>query len=476
MSEEKKQKRKFLIEQGLNPYPYNFKRTIHTSDVLGARLSEGQEGALSGRLMRMRNMGQAAFFNVQDMRGQCQCYLKSKELSSEDQLFFKSVDIGDIVGVKGSFFKTKKGENTLRVSSFQILCKSTELLPEKYHGLEDKELRYRRRYLDLIMNQKARQTLITRSRVIQFLRDFMIKKEFIEVEAPTLQPLYGGAMAEPFSTKHRAFDAKFYLKISPELYLKRLIAGGIEKVFEIGKNFRNEGMDRLHNPEFTMMEYYESYTDYNDQMKTFEEMIASTVKAVKGEAEISYQGQALNFTPPWLRVSFFDAIEKWGGFDARKIEAKGLVRKLESVGVTADISEGKDKLIETVFENFVEKKITHPVFIIDFPKNMSPLTKKHRSIEGLSERFEVFVMGMEIANAYTELNDPVDQRQRLEGQNRVKDNQTHPVDEDFLHAVGVGMPPLGGVGIGIDRLVMLLTNQPSIREVVWFPMSKPKLK
>ena len=475
MSEEKKQKRKFLMEKGLNPYPYNFKRTIRTSDVLNAGMNENQEGVLSGRLMRMRSMGQAAFFNLQDMEGQCQCYLKFKELSSNDQLFFQSVDIGDIVGVKGSFFKTKKGENTLRVSSFQILCKSTELLPEKYHGLEDKELRYRRRYLDLIMNQKTRQTLIIRSKVIQFLREFMIKREFIEAETPALQPLYGGAMAEPFSTKHRALDSKFYLKISPELYLKRLIAGGIEKVFEISKNFRNEGMDRLHHPEFTMMEYYESYTDYNDQMKTFEEMISRTVKIVKGSTKISYQGQELDFTPPWPRVSFFQAIEKWGGFDAQKMNSQDLAKKLESIGVTAEAKENRSQLIETVFENFVEKKITHPVFIVDFPKDMSPLTKKHRLIEGLSERFEVFIMGMEIANAYTELNDPVEQRKRLEEQNRVKDGQTpHPVDEDFLHAVGVGMPPLGGVGIGIDRLVMLTADQPSIREVIWFPTLKPK--
>ena len=294
---EKIQKRKTLIEKGLNPYPFEFKKTIHTQNVALSQMKEEQKEFLAGRLMRMRSMGQAVFFNLQDEKGQCQCYLKIKELSEQDQTFFRNVDIGDIVGVQGRFFKTKKGEPTLRAQSFQILCKTTEPLPEKYHGLENKELRYRRRHLDLIMNKKSRDTLKTRARIIQTIREYMNAKGFMEVETPALQPIYGGALAAPFSTHHKSLNTPFYLKISPELYLKRLIAGGFEKVYEIGKNFRNEGMDRLHNPEFTMMEYYESYTDYEDQMQAFEQLILHVVKTIKGSEKITYQGKELDFSP-----------------------------------------------------------------------------------------------------------------------------------------------------------------------------------
>jgi len=470
--DEKLQKRKLLIEKGLNPYPFEFKKTICTQDVALSRLKENQTESLAGRLMRMRNMGQAAFFNIQDEKGQCQCYLKTKELSKDDQLFFQNVDIGDIVGVKGQFFKTKKGEPTLRLSSFQILCKTTEPLPEKYHGLENKELRYRHRHLDLIMNEKTRHTLKTRAKVIQILREYMNGKGFMEVDTPTLQPIYGGALATPFFTHHESLGAKFYLKISPELYLKRLIAGGFEKVYEIGKNFRNEGMDRLHSPEFTMMEYYEAYTDYKDQMKAFEEMIIHVIKTIKGSEKIIYQEKELDFSAPWKRLSIAEGIKQYAKLDITTSNKKDILKKLQSLNIKEDQKMSFGHLVMTLFEATVEKDIWNPCFFIDFPKDVSPLTKNHRSQKNFVERFEPFVAGMEIGNAYTELNDPIDQRERLKEQERFKEEESHPMDEDFLHAVGVGMPPMGGVGLGVERLVMLLTNQSSIREVIWFPTVK----
>ena len=470
--DEKLQKRKLLIEKGLNPYPFEFKKTIHTQSVAKAQLKEEQTESLAGRLMRMRSMGQAAFFNLQDEQGQCQCYLKIKELSEEDQLFFENVDIGDIVGVEGHLFKTKKGESTLRIKSFKILCKSIEPLPEKYHGLENKELRYRHRHLDLIMNKKTRDTLKTRAKIIQTIREYMNNKGFMEVETPTLQPIYGGALATPFSTHHESLDSKFYLKISPELYLKRLIAGGFEKVYEIGKNFRNEGMDRLHNPEFTMMEYYEAYTDYEDQMKAFEQLIIHVIKTIKGNEKITYQGKELDFSAPWKRLSISDGIKQYANLDITSADKKTILKKLKSLNIEEDPKLSFGHLIMILFEATVEKEIWNPCFFIDFPKDVSPLTKKHRTLENFVERFEPFVAGMEIGNAYTELNDPIDQRERLKEQERSKETESHPMDEDFLHAVGVGMPPMGGVGLGIERLVMLLTDQSSIREVIWFPTVK----
>ena len=465
--QEKKEKRLRLIEKGLDPYPFEFKRNTFAQDITEEKLKD--EGSLAGRLMQMRSMGGASFFNLQDQSGRCQCYLKVKELSETDQFFFKNSSIGDIVGVHGSFFKTKKGEPTLRVKSFQILCKSTEALPEKYHGLENKELRYRYRHLDLIMNSKVRETLRTRAKIIQLIREYMNQRGFIEVETPVLQPIYGGALAQPFSTQYESLNSKFYLKISPELYLKRLIAGGFEKVYEIGKNFRNEGIDRLHSPEFTMMEYYEAYTHYEDQMREFEKLISHIVFSIKGDSKIIYQGKELNFKPPWKRLSICEGLKKYASIKD-PFDKKELLSKLSELDVKITGKESLGQLMMLVFEEIVEKKITGPCFFIDFPKDVSPLTKNHRKHNQLVERFEPFAAGMELGNAYTELNDPIEQAQRFKDQKRHL--ESHPVDEDFLHAVGVGFPPLGGVGLGIERLVMLLTDQPSIREVIWFPAVK----
>ncbi len=469
---EKKNKRQLLIDKGLNPYPINFKKNTTTQQIAQSKLKIDQKGTLAGRLMRIRQMGKASFFNIQDESGQCQCYVKSQDLSKEDQIFFDLVDIGDFIGVTGKFFTTKKGEPTLRVNQFKILCKTTELLPEKYHGLENKELRYRHRHLDLIMNKKSRDTLLTRSRVIRFIREYMNNRGFIEVETPVLQPIYGGAAAQPFSTIHNTLNVPFYLKISPELYLKRLIAGGFEKVYEIGKNFRNEGMDRLHNPEFTMMEYYEAYTDYEDQMKEFEKLILHVVQTIKGSSQISYQGKTLDFSTPWRQISIQEGIKEHVGIDIYSSSQKEIIQKLKELNIEYNPQSGFGELIMTLFEESVEKHIWNPCFIKDFPRDISPLTKDHRNIKGFVERFEPYAAGMELGNAYSELNDPIDQHQRLKEQTRVTEENTHPMDHDFLHAVGVGMPPMGGVGLGIDRLIMLLTDQSSIREVIWFPTVK----
>jgi lysyl-tRNA synthetase class 2 len=481
---EKFRKLKDLREAGINPYPHNFKRTHKISELM-VKDSEFQDGdvkteltaTIAGRLMTKRPMGKAAFFNVADQSGNMQCYVKVSELSPEDQQAFDLLDIGDIVGVTGYLFKTRKGELSLHTQQFKIICKSVEPLPEKYHGIADIEIKYRQRYLDLIMSPESRHVFETRSKIIKSFRNYLDKADFLEVETPVLQPIYGGAAAYPFSTKHRALDMKLFLKISPELYLKRLIVGGFEKVYEIGKNFRNEGIDRSHNPEFTMLEWYEAYTDYFDQMKRFEDIVAFVAKEATGGTKVIYQDQEIDFTPPWERISVYDAIKKYGNFDVDKASPEQIESEIKKYDpkFTAHKSASKGHLIMELFDHTVEPKIVQPTFIIDFPVEISPLTKSHRSIPGLVERFEPICAGMEIGNSYTELNDPEEQRSRLEEQEdqRTVDEEAQPMDEDFVTAIEVGMPPTGGVGIGIERIVMLLTNQHSIRDILLFPTMKP---
>ncbi len=561
IKQEKIRKRAELVKHGVNPYPHKWsKKRIFISKVLKmadsleskqqqttdnnfeqeSKHSKNKLFHIAGRLMRKRPMGKADFFNIQDETGDFQCYIrrddfsKSSEASSTTQKetpfpiakssdhvqeeslkaqnkqlnpweLWKLCDIGDIIGLSGTVFKTKKGELSLRVKDFQILCKTLEVLPEKYHGLEDKELKYRYRHLDLIMDVKSREVFKTRSKIIQEIRSFMFKKNFMEVETPILQPIYGGAVAEPFETYFRRLNQKMYLKISPEIYLKKLIVGGFEKVFEIGKNFRNEGIDRSHNPEFTMMEYYQAYTDYKDQMKMFEELVCHVTKKIKGSLKFEYQGRELDFTPPWKRITVKEAIKENSKaihpIDPDTITFKNLFKYVQSLEPKTDLEkfknflhqkvlpkdlqeELKDELIAMAFELTVEKELWDPVFITDFPLAVSPLTKKHRDIKQARtvERFEPYIASMELGNAYTELNDPIDQRERLKQQkqqiqNMKKEsdkNVSHPVDENFLHAMAVGMPPTGGVGLGIDRLVMILTNQNNIKDSVLFPMLKNK--
>jgi lysyl-tRNA synthetase class 2 len=484
LRQEKMNKLGKLKELGIDPYPHNFDKQDNLVDLPPkiAHLEAGEKAEdikvkVAGRLMTKRPMGKAAFFNIQDENGSMQIYLRKADIPEIAAKAFEEIDIGDIVGITGSLFKTRKGEPTINAEDFQILCKTLEPLPEKHHGLADKELRYRYRHLDLVMNPEVREVFKTRSKVISSMRKFLDSKGFMEVETPTLQPIYGGAAAYPFSTHHRALDMKLFLKISPELYLKRLIVGGFEKVYEIGKNFRNEGIDRTHNPEFTMLEYYEAYTDYEYQMKQFEEIVAFCAKEVTGSTIVEYDGKKLDLTPPWNRLTVYDGIKKYAdGLDVTDKSPSELLELVKKFDPKYDGAETHGHLTMELFDHHVEHNIWEPTFITDYPQEISPLTKSHRSNPKLVERFEPICAGMELGNSYTELNDPVEQRDRLVAQEalRVIDEEAQPMDEDFLHAIDVGMPPTGGVGIGVERIVMLITGQSSIRDILLFPTMKPK--
>ena len=479
---EKRKKLHALRELGLDPFPHNFKPTHKAGPVAQAHASfePGQQGTedvvMAGRLMTKRDMGKAAFFNFQDQTGALQGYVRLEELSERDRKFFDHVDLGDWVGITGHIFKTKQGEVSIHSKKFEIICKTIEPLPEKFHGVADVEIKYRHRHMDLISDEDSRRVFVTRSKIIREIRRFLDDRGFLEVETPVLQPIYGGAAAYPFSTHHRALDMKLFLKISPELYLKRLIVGGFEKVYEIGKNFRNEGIDRSHNPEFMMLEYYEAYTDYNDQMKQFEELVAHVVKAVHGSTKIVYQGKELDFTPPWRRLSVLDGIKEYGQFDVTSLSDDELFKKIRSLGSDMEKPGTRGAMWMEAFELVAEKELWQPTFIIDYPVEISPLTKSHRSQKGMVERFEPICAGMELGNAYTELNDPEVQRARLEEQeeSRKVDEEAQPMDEDFLYAIETGMPPTGGVGLGVERLVMMLTDRPSIRDILLFPTMRLK--
>lgn len=479
---EKKKKLAALREKGLDPFPHNFKPTHKAADVRKTHegLTAGEQTTddvvMAGRLMTRRDMGKAAFFNFQDQTGNLQGYVRLEELPAADQDFFNLVDIGDWVGITGFIFKTKKGELSIHAKKFQIICKTLEPLPEKFHGVADIEIKYRHRHLDLITDEESRNVFATRTKIRREIRRFLDDRGFMEVETPILQPIYGGAAAYPFSTHHRALDMKLFLKISPELYLKRLIVGGFEKVYDMSKNFRNEGIDRSHNPEFDMLEYYEAYTDYYDQMNQFEELICHVVMAVKGTLKFNYQGKELDFTRPWKRLPVLDGIREHAGFDPNTISDADLFQKIRSLGSDMEKPGTRGKMLMEAFEITVEKHLWHPTIIMDFPAEISPLTKTHRMTHGLVERFEPMVAHMELGNSYSELNDPEDQRKRLEAQeaSRVIDEEAQPMDEDFLNAIDTGMPPTGGVGIGVERLIMLLTDRPSIRDIILFPTMRFK--
>ncbi|MCC7405995.1 MAG: lysine--tRNA ligase [Bdellovibrionales bacterium] len=478
---EKRRKLHELKSQGIDPFPHNFKPTA-TAEAIKAKFDGINAGdklndqvmVVAGRLMTKRDMGKASFFNLQDQTGDVQIYVRVEDLPPAMAKAFDLVDLGDIVGVKGYVFKTKKGELSVHAQEFTILCKTLEPLPEKYHGLTDVELKYRYRHLDLVMNPETRKVFEVRTQIIREIRKFLDARGFLEVETPVLQPIYGGAAAYPFSTHHRALDMKLFLKISPELYLKRLIVGGFNKVYEIGKNFRNEGIDRSHNPEFTMMEYYEAYTDYLDQMKQFEELVSTVCKNITGSTKVIYREKEIDFTPPWRRLTVMDGIKEYGKFDPTTLSDQDLFKKIKTLGSDREKPGRRGEMIMEAFELTVEEHLWQPTFVIDFPVEISPLTKKHRSKPGLVERFEPMVANMELGNAYTELNDPEDQLERLKEQEalRVIDEEAQPMDWDFAHAIDVGMPPTGGVGLGVERLVMILTNQPSIRDILFFPTMK----
>lgn len=483
--EQRRRKLARLREAGIDPYPARARRThtcaeasalVNTLD--GEQMSE-ESVSVVGRLMSMRVMGKATFAHIQDGSGRLQIYARVDNLApGQYDCFRRDLDIGDFIGVTGPVFRTRTGEATVQVREFQILAKSLHPLPEKWHGLRDVELRYRQRYADLIANEEVRQIFITRARILSAIREFLDQRGFLEVETPILQPIYGGAAARPFKTYHNQLRQELYLRISFELYLKRLIVGGYERVYEIGRDFRNEGISFKHNPEFTQLEFYQAYADYQDIMETTEQMIAFVAQKVLGTTKIIYDNQEIDLTPPWRRRDLRQAIKEECGIDyAAYPDAQSLYEAIRAIGGNVEPKATRGKLIDALISNYVEPKLIQPTFLIDYPIDISPLAKRKPGSPDTVERFEGFVGGMELCNAFSELNDPDDQEQRFLEQRRAfmaGDEEAHQMDEDFLLALRYGMPPTGGFGMGIDRLTMLLTNQSSIREVILFPHLRAK--
>ncbi len=472
--EERRAKADHLREQGIDPYPHQFQgvtpiEQIHaTHDSLEAGEETEQGYRVAGRLTARRGHGKAAFLDLTDRSGRIQLHARRDVIGDESLDRLLHIDVGDLIGIDGTVFKSRRGELTLRVDEWTLLAKSLRPPPDlKHYGLEDVETRYRQRELDLIANEESRNLFILRSKVIAAIRRWLDDRGFLEVETPILQPLYGGALARPFTTHHNQLDRDLYLRIATELYLKRLIVGGLERVYEIGKNFRNEGVSHKHNPEFTVLEWYEAYKDYNDIANDLEELISFVAR------EVGYDGEVDFASTPWRRITLRDAILETTGVDVLEHRDRDeLVNAAKAKDIALDPTETWPQLVDDLLSKFVEPDLKHPTFITDYPVELSPLAKKHRAEEGLVERFECFAGGMEFANAFTELNDPDDQRARFEEQKRQLaegDEETQPYDEDYVRALEHGMPPTGGIGIGIDRLVMLLGGKSSIREVVLYP-------
>ena len=472
------EKSKSLIQQGINPYPSKFNRS-HTSkealDSFDDSLDEENqpEISLGGRVIGRRGMGKATFIDLSDVGGKIQILLRRNQLD-EKYSILDFLDIGDWIGVQGNLFKTRTGQITLQVSDFEILCKALRPLPEKWHGLTDTETRFRQKYLDLIANENAKTAAISRSLLVKTIRNFMENRGFIEVETPILVPIAAGGMAHPFTTHHNALDRDLYLRIATELHLKRLVVGGLEKVFEIGRVFRNEGIDQQHNPEFTTMESYEAFADYNDVMTMVEELVSKVSLELNGSTEVMYKDVLLNFQPPWPRIDLRQKIIEVSGIDFLDHDnIDSLKSAMTDAGIDISQQVSWSGLLDKLISEKVEPTLVQPCFLTDYPMAMSPLAKKSNNDSRIVERFEGFVFGMEICNAFSELNDPLDQRQRFEEQERLhkefQSEETDRLDEDFLVAIEHGMPPTGGLGIGIDRLTMILTDNPSIREVILFP-------
>lgn len=479
-----------LKKSGINPYPYEFDRSDFSEEILGSYKDDAPQRTVSvaGRIMSLRRMGKASFCHIQDSKGKIQIYLKKEDLGTPYDAF-KLMDIGDVIGVTGYVFRTKMGEISVHGQSLTLLAKSLRPLPvvkekvdEKgnkvvYDPFSDKELRYRQRYVDLIVNPDVREVFTKRARIISAIRKFYDERGYLEVETPVLQPIYGGASARPFKSHHNALDIDLYLRIADELYLKRLLIGGFDGVYEISKDFRNEGMDRTHNPEFTMLELYVAFKDYRWMMDLTEQMIYQVAMAVNDTPVAALGGHEINFTPPWKRITMFDVIQEFTGKNLRgksEAELRAIAKELH---VDVEPSAGSGAITDEIFGEKAEPYLIHPTFITDYPIEMSPLAKKHRSEPGLVERFEGIVNGQEICNAFSELNDPIDQRARFEEQMKLRargDEEAQVLDEDYLRALEHGMPPTAGLGIGIDRLTMLLTNKDSIRDVIFFPQMKPE--
>lgn len=475
----RREKLQELRQKGIEPFGGKFERTHLSQDVIdNFDQLEGQKVIIAGRIMAKRGHGKASFAHLQDGAGLIQIYVRINDVGEEAYEIFSKADIGDIIGVEGTVFKTQRGEITVSAASITMLAKSLRPLPEKWHGLKDVELRYRQRYVDLIVNPEVRQTFITRSRIIQAIRNFLDQKGFLEVETPMMQPIAGGAAARPFITHHNALDMTLYLRIAPELYLKRLLVGGFEKVYEINRNFRNEGISTKHNPEFTMLELYQAYADYNDMMNLTEELIATVARGVLGTMKITYQGAEIDLTPPWRRLPMLEAIKEYAGIDFTQINTDEEARKVaRAAGVEVDPQATRGDIINEVFEACVEPHLIQPTFIIGHPVEISPLAKRNAKDPRYTDRFELFIFAREMANAFSELNDPIDQKERFMKQVEKRtagDEEAHMMDEDYINALEYGMPPAGGLGIGIDRLVMLLTDSASIRDVILFPHMRPR--
>ena len=478
-----------LKKKGIESFAYSFDTDSYSEEIKNNFESfENKDVMLAGRIMALRRMGKASFAHIMDQKGRIQIYLKKDDIG-ESYDTFRLMDIGDIIGVEGYVFKTKTGEISVHVKSLKLLAKSLRPLPiakeaedEKgqkiiYDQFADKELRYRQRYVDLVVNPQVKEVFTKRSKIISCVRKFLDEKKYLEVETPVLQPLYGGAAARPFVTHHNALDIDLFLRIADELYLKRLVVGGFDGVYEISKDFRNEGMDRSHNPEFTMLELYVAYKDYEWMMNLVEELFESVCKNVFGKLDFTFEGKQINFKRPWKRIYYVDAIKDKTGVDVISASEEDLKSLAKNIGIEIEMLKGKSKLIDEIFSQVIEPELIHPTFVVDYPLILSPLAKKHRSKDGLVERFEGYVAGREICNAFSELNDPIDQRKRFEEQLKMReagDEEAHQVDEDFIRSMEYGMPPMAGLGIGIDRLVMLLTNQSSIRDVIFFPQMKPQ--
>jgi len=463
-----------LRESGIDPFGSRFERDCQAGIIrAGFDSLEGATVKIAGRIMSKRRHGKAGFANLQDLSGDIQLYFRKDDLGEGQYELFKKLDLGDILGVEGIVFRTQKGEISVHVHDFTFLSKSLNPLPEKWHGLKDVELRYRQRYVDLIVNPSVRQVFIKRSQIIKELRNYLDERGFLEVETPMMQPIPGGATARPFITHHNTLDMKLYLRVAPELYLKRLLVGGLEKVYEINRNFRNEGISTKHNPEFTMLELYHAFADFQVMMDLTEDLISSVALKVNGSMQAEFDGRLLDFAPPWPRVTMLDAIAEHTGVDFRQIKSDQAARKAaEGLGLEVNPEGSRGDIINDVFEEFVEDKLIQPTFIYGHPVEVSPLAKRNSDDPQFTDRFELFIMQREIANAFSELNDPLDQRQRFLKQVERReggDPEAHMMDEDYLNAMEYGMPPAGGLGIGIDRLVMLMTNSPSIRDVILFP-------
>ena len=470
-----------LRAKGIEPYGGRFICTHQAGEILDHFAEfEDQRVVVAGRMMSRRGMGKATFAHIQDGSRKIQIYLRLNDIGPEAYELFGKLDIGDIIGVSGKVFKTRMGEITIAMEQFTLLSKSLRPLPEKWHGLKDVDLRYRQRYVDLIVNPNVKEVFEARSKIIRAIRLFMDRRGFLEVETPMMQTIAGGAEARPFITHHNALDINLYLRIAPELYLKRLLVGGFEKVYEINRNFRNEGISTKHNPEFTMLELYQAYADYHVMMDLAEELVSTVAAEVMGTTKIEYEGTVIDLSPGWTRIPMLEAVKLHSGLDFHMIKDDAAARsaaKQARLGIELDGTDTWGSVLNKVFDEVVEPKLIQPTFIMDYPVEISPLAKRKAENPDLTDRFELFIYGREMANAFSELNDPIDQKGRFLKQvekRKAGDDEAHMMDEDYINALEYGMPPAGGMGIGIDRLVMLLTNSSSIRDVLLFPLMKPR--